>query len=158
MRRWDLINAFINACGYESYLEIGLSKGKNFNRIDCSLKDSVDPAEGKYAGSNPKYKMISDDFFEKVAPGLGYNYDLVFIDGLHISEQVDKDIHNSIRYLNANGSIVLHDCNPIDENRQKVPPIQAAWNGDVWKSVVRLRSSDSPSPYFRTWASTPVSV
>ena len=35
---------------------------------------------------------------------------------------------------------MLHDCNPTDEARQRVPRTQRAWNGDVWKSVVRFRA------------------
>ena len=37
---------------------------------------------------------------------------ILSLDGLHKSYQVKQDIHNSLRYLNPNGYILLHDCNP----------------------------------------------
>ena len=40
------------------------------------------------------------------------SFDCVFIDGLHTYNQVKKDIHNSLKYLNINGIIMLHDCLP----------------------------------------------
>lgn len=87
----------------------------------------------------PTYKMTSDQFFEQIAPGLD-KWDIIFIDGLHESHQVDKDIENSLRSLTPNGSIVIHDCNPQDEIRQRVPRESRQWNGDVWKSVAKYRS------------------
>ena len=35
----------------------------------------------------------------------------------------------------------MHDCNPLDERHQMPQRIKRSWNGDVWKSVVRLRAS-----------------
>jgi hypothetical protein len=82
--------------------------------------------------------MTSDEFFDQIAPTLNYKYDIIFIDGLHLTEQVDKDIENSLKYLNENGTIVLHDCNPSYE-LQIVPRIYEYWSGDVWKSIVKLK-------------------
>ena len=39
-------------------------------------------------------------------------FDVIFIEGLHLAEQVDRDISNALRYLKDDGFIVLHDCNP----------------------------------------------
>ena len=75
----------------------------------------------------------------------------MFIDGLHHSSQVDKDIANSLNHLTPNGTIVLHDCNPINEMRQQVPPNfdiwELGWNGDVWKSVVKFRKKYPSNNY-----------
>ncbi len=38
-----------------------------------------------------------------------------------------------------NGKIVLHDCNPQSIEHQEVPRQTGYWNGDVWKSVAKLR-------------------
>jgi hypothetical protein len=87
--------------------------------------------------------MTSDVFFETVAPTLGYKYDVIFIDGLHYAEQVQRDIIHSITYTTDSGVIILHDCNPISEMRQRVPPDfdiwEHGWNGDVWKALVWAR-------------------
>ena len=143
MKRWDLINRFIRTHDYSRYLEIGVSTGKHFKRVECRLKKCVDPAQGKYSHANPTCKMTSDEFFETVALPQGKTYNLIFIDGLHESAQMDKDIAGALACLRPAGTVMLHDCNPLDERRQTTPRIQRAWNGDVWKSVVRFRAGSS---------------
>jgi hypothetical protein len=87
--------------------------------------------------------MTSDDFFEHCAAGMTVG--VVLVDGLHHCEQVLRDIWNSLKVLEPNGTIVVHDCNPPDELSQMVPRPkgQVHWNGDVWKAIVYLRSSRS---------------
>lgn len=147
MRRNQVINFLIKKCQYSKYLEIGVAEGQHLESIKCELKDSVDPyIKNSFITSNDgpaKYKITSDDFFATIAPTLSYKYDIIFIDGLHEAQQVDKDIQNSLEYLNKNGSIVLHDCNPVTELSQRVPRASAHWNGDVWKSYVKLRMTRS---------------
>ena len=140
MMRWDLINFFTKKFNYKKYLEIGVAGGNCFHRINVESKISVDSAMGQYNGSNPTYKMTSDKFFETIAT-LEEKYDIIFIDALHHAEQVDKDIVNSLNYLNDTGTIILHDCNPSVKEHQIVPREKSGtWNGDVWKSVVNFRS------------------
>jgi hypothetical protein len=143
MKRYDLINLLIKEYGYEYYLEIGVENGDCIKEVVCKVKDSVDPYIpnnfDKLSNGYPvTHKMTSDEFFDKVAPQLTYKYDIIFIDGLHLSEQVDKDVENSLKYLNDNGTIILHDCNPANYDIQIVPRIYEYWSGDVWKSVVKL--------------------
>jgi hypothetical protein len=59
---------------------------------------------------------------------------------LHENEQVYRDVKNSLKCLNKNGSIVMHDCLPLKEEHQIVPRKSNYWNGDVWKAFVRLRN------------------
>jgi hypothetical protein len=139
MKRYDLINYLIKKFNYKTYLEIGVDGGDCFSNVTCDHKTSVDPAEGAYSHARPTYKTTSDVFFT-------YNtnkFDIIYIDGLHHSEQVDKDIENSIRCLSENGVVVLHDSNPETELCQRVPRESDYWLGDVWKSVVKYRSKNS---------------
>ena len=141
MMRWDLINFFTKKFNYKKYLEIGIATGECYYQVDINEKISVDPALDNYAHSIPTYKMTSDKFFETISNLVTKEkYDIIFIDGLHHSEQVDKDISNSLEHLNDNGTIILHDCNPLVEEHQIVPRQSRAWNGDVWKSIVKYRS------------------
>lgn len=146
--RTDLINAYIKKYGYTNYLEIGVDNGINFNAVECENKYSVDPADGDYSHAEPTYQMTSDEFFENVAPDFEKPFDIVFIDGLHEAEQVDKDIYNALNYLSENGTIILHDCNPQSECAQIVPRQQKVWNGDVWRSVVRFRLHQSKNEQY----------
>ena len=53
------------------------------------------------------YQMESDTFFEYLKEhDPERKYDVVFIDGLHKSYQVKRDIENSLRVLSPNGYIL----------------------------------------------------
>lgn len=134
MIRTDIINLLMRVNGYKSYLEIGIRKGGNFKDINAVEKDGVDPA------GNCNYVMTSDDFFKQLpADKL---YDLVFIDGLHVKDQVLKDINNSLQHLSAGGTIVMHDCNPISpKHAVSVYAGYGTWNGTVWEAWAELRMS-----------------
>jgi len=54
---------------------------------------------------------------------------------------VMKDVENSLEHLSDGGLIIMHDCNPSKEKHQAVPRISKTWNGDCWKTVVRLRAT-----------------
>ena len=141
--RHELINYLIQQYNLKNYLEIGIDNGFNYNKIICTNKISVDPASGQYSYATPTFKMTSDDFFKHKAKDCGL-FDIIFIDGLHHSDQVDKDIANSISNLSAGGFIILHDCNPLKKEDQIIPRNKPGrWNGDVWKSIVTFRNSNS---------------
>lgn len=130
MVRYEIINTLIKKHKYKTYLEIGVDNGQCFTAIDAEYKECVDPSSSYPA----THRMGSDEFFainEK-------SFDIVFIDGLHHSDQVDRDIANSIELLSDGGCIVLHDCSPSNELYQRVPRETGIWNGDVWKSITRF--------------------
>lgn len=132
MKRWELIQYIIDKKGFKSYLEIGVRKNETIGKIVCEHKDGVDP------NGQGNYKMKSDKFFLQNKNV----YDIIFIDGLHIDEQVTRDIKNSLDCLSKGGIIVMHDCNPKTVLHQQVPRVQKAWNGTVWRAYVRLRCTN----------------
>ena len=67
-------------------------------------------------------------------------FDVIFIDGLHIYEQCQKDCINSMQQLSENGIIFFHDFLPRSFF-EKVPRKQSTWSGDVWKVAVELANS-----------------
>jgi len=109
-----------------------VQNGQNLNAIECDYKTSCDP--------DPRSKahqiVTSDEFFAHHADRY---YDIIFIDGLHESMQVMTDIRNSLKFLSDGGTIVMHDCNPVTEEMQRVPRIQNEWTGDTWKAFVSYR-------------------
>ena len=127
--RLDMINYFIKKNDYKSYLEIGCDKNQIFSQITLNKKIGVDP----YSGGN--VRKTSDDFFKENVE----KFDLIFIDGLHVYEQVKKDIINSINFLKKKGVILVHDCLPDTIGKQAVPRYKMQWNGNVWKAIVDLR-------------------
>jgi len=132
--RSNLINYLIGLYGYTSYLEIGVDCGSNFERVHCAYKVGVDPAN-KY--EKLTYNITSDEFFAQNDE----KFDIVFIDGLHVSDQVIKDIQNSLNVLNPLGTIIMHDCLPNSEAAQLRERLGDHWNGDVWKAFAHYRKN-----------------
>ena len=136
--RTHLLNYLIWRYGYRRYLEIGVRHPRdNFRKIRAEHKWGVDP--------NPRrrisHAMSSDEFFEEMSREKErVAFDLIFIDGLHLAEQVEKDIDNALRFLKPRGAIVLHDVNPLSEEAQSLDyDGKKTWNGTVWKAWVRFR-------------------
>jgi len=157
MNRIDVINHLIGKKRFTKYLEIGVRYPcECFDLIQCSHKDSVDP--GVENEKNPvKYLFTSDDFFTRLESGMtdlppDFKWDIVFIDGLHISHQVERDILNSLNHLSEGGYIVLHDGNPFlyDVNYERVIEDYwgQPWNGTVWKAIYKLLCSRSDLDIF----------
>ena len=136
-KRFEIIQDFIDYNKYNSYLEIGCDKNQSFSNIRISKRIGVDPVEGG------THKMTSDTFFLKN----NLNFDIIFIDGLHEYSQVMKDIKNSLKFLNSNGVILLHDCLPRTIWNQVIPRMNSDWNGDVWKSIVHCRTMENIDTY-----------
>lgn len=140
MQRNEIINRLIQKNNYKSYLEIGIGDGGNFLNINCKEKTSVDPNPECFK-IFPTFKMTSDDFF-KVNDK---TYDIIFVDGLHTFEQTYKDIKNSLKVLNTNGTILAHDTLPPSEYHQREPEfykIGEEWNGTCWKAIAKLRMEE----------------
>lgn len=134
MRRTDIINALINKFGYESYLEVGTQDPtSNFDKINAEHKVSIDP----FPRGEVTFVGTSDEYFHSISDDT--KFDIIFIDGLHHSDQVLKDIHNSLKHLSHNGTIVCHDCLPTTELMQQREDNGGAWTGDVWKAIAGLR-------------------
>ena len=110
------------------YLEIGCFDNKAFDTVPLPIdqKIGVDPLRGG------THRMTSDDFFKDN----NLFFDVIFIDGLHTYEQCSKDVINSMKFLNKDGIIILHDMLP----RSKTEETQE-FSGDVWKVAVDLSKS-----------------
>ena len=136
--RWDVINTLLKGNPETSFLEIGTGPVgyRSIQHVLSKEKITVDPAE-----HDATYLMTSDMFF-KLWGSLGVKpcFDVIFIDGLHVREQVLKDVQNALLFLKEGGAIVVHDCSPVTEGSQRPYPVAGeGWNGDVWKAWVDLR-------------------
>ena len=168
--RIKLINQIIKKHNFTNYLEIGVYNGKCFLNIQCKRKIAVDPVfriewEFRKDTTIKKIKrklfnqyssfftLKSDDFFQQNELLLKkFDPQIIFIDGLHTYHQSYQDVLNSLEFLSKDGVIIMHDCNPLNEiqglpaNSYKdvcdlnIPNWDQTWNGDVWKTIVRLRS------------------
>jgi hypothetical protein len=148
--RTEIINFILSLFKRDTcYLEIGVrNPDHNFNQIQANIKYSVDP--GLEFEENPvDFKITSDDFFNKLDNNeilsSSIRFDVIFIDGLHLAEQVDRDIQNAMNYIKDDGFIVLHDCNPPTEWHARTnynyynSPAGILWNGTTWKAFLKWR-------------------
>lgn len=147
MHRYEIINHLIKKNNYKSYLEIGTQGDVCLREVNCILKVGVDPEPVFHSPENCNkfFRKLSDDFFCKN----NSKFDIIFIDGMHESSHVFKDVLNSLDILNDGGTIIIHDCNPLTEEAQtkainidgvwEIPHLPT-WNGDVWRAWVRLRN------------------
>jgi hypothetical protein len=140
-RRFDVINHLIEKYNLENYLEIGVFQGENIRLIKASHKDGVDPGAEGYVVPEVNYPMTSDEFFELIKDHDEIKYDIIFIDGLHHAAQVAKDLENAMKHIVDNGFIVMHDCNPVSFEAQKVPRETIAWNGDTWIAYAEFKAN-----------------
>ena len=129
--RLEIIQNIITSRKYKKYLEIGCDKDQIFSNIVIDFKIGVDPVQGG------NVRKTSDDFFKSNSD----KFDIIFIDGLHEYDQVNKDIKNSLKTLNDGGVILLHDCLPKSYFHQALPRSRMSWNGDVWKNIVESRTN-----------------
>jgi len=129
VKRWDIINKIIKRNSYTDYLEIGVRPNGNISKIEIENKTGVDP------NKPTDYQITSDKFFTQCDDV----FDVIFVDGLHLYEQVLRDIKNALQHLRPDGTIVVHDCRPKTKEAQMVPRVKGGWNGTVWKAWVELR-------------------
>lgn len=150
--RFDIINFLIKNFNREThYLEIGVRNPEvNFDKINSVNKYSVDPCI-ELKNVPVDFIMTSDTFFKKLnnneVLSSKIKFDVIFIDGLHLAEQVHRDISNSLRFLKDDGFIVMHDCNPPSEYHAsenysyRLSPAKDYWNGTTWKAFVKFREN-----------------
>ena len=161
MDRSEVIQNFIDKRKYRRYVEIGVFNGEVFFKVKAPQKFAVDPAfrfvpETKYkmmlrnfSNINAKYySKTSDKFFKEDAPDIfsRRGIDICFIDGMHEFDFVLRDTINTLKYLNDDGVIILHDCNPLTKEAEvsyeawEQRGFTGEWNGDVWKIILYLKS------------------
>lgn len=125
MHKHQLIQILIDRYQYKSYLELGCLKDENFKAIRINNKTGVDHISG---GS---IRLTTQQFFDSNHS----KFDIIFIDADHSYQGSKYDLLNSLDCLCKRGCIVLHDTLPIKPEDQNL-----SFNGQVWKTVVEMRS------------------
>lgn len=143
----EVINYLIDKHNYKSYLEIGVWQGKTFEQINIENKESCDVSDIYWYLDIPiTYLMTSDEMFAKMP--IDKKYDIIFIDGLHTEEQLDRDIINALKHLNPEGLILCHDVLPLDYFTTTEMSNTGNWMGTCWKSITKLQ--DQNISYYTT--------
>ena len=132
MNKTELINYLADHRKYKRYLEIGMhAEEDNFKHVRCAHKVRIT------SGVTGNDEEINDTRLEQT----GNKFDVIFIDGIHTEAQVLNDIDLALKYIDAGGTIIIHDCLPPDAWHQRelaeYHPGEN-WNGTTWKAVLRV--------------------
>ena len=132
--RAAIVNLLLADCPSGRYLEIGCAGDELFGAVMAGDKVGVDPARGG------THRMTSDAFFAENSEA---RFDVVFIDGLHLYDQVRRDLVNALAAIKPGGWIALHDSFPRDWLEEHVPQIvTSGWTGDGWKVAFELLETE----------------
>jgi hypothetical protein len=161
MNRLFFLKKLFRKKNFKTYLEIGVFTGRVFFSVPAHNKIAVDP-EFRFTTSKKIkkvfrrfsnlwakfYEKTSDDFFADDASNLFQKnkIDVALVDGMHEYNYALRDIENSLKFLQREGVVFVHDCNPetreasVSFEEYKKRGFIEDWNGDVWKAIVHLRS------------------
>jgi len=161
MNRLIVLKALMQHKTLRNYLEIGVFNGHIFFRIRSGFKVAVDPdfafdntrKAGKlflnpYNFYNQYFQKTSDDFFANDAASVfaKEKVELALIDGMHEYEFALRDVENTLLHSKENCVLILHDCNPLTKDAAcsfrewNDRHFTGTWNGDVWKTILHIRS------------------
>lgn len=135
------------------YLEVGVQRGRTFDRVEAADKVAVDPdflfdhVAAERANPRAAYHQVtSDEYFGSII-GADELFDVIFLDGLHTFEQTLRDLTNALAHLQPDGVIVIDDVQPPTylasiSDRESFLTVKEwlgvqrkAWMGDVYKLV-----------------------
>ncbi|WP_198369862.1 class I SAM-dependent methyltransferase [Roseomonas rosulenta] len=162
------VNALAARIGARRYLEIGVQRGHTFRTVEIAERVGVDPrflfdTEAVADATTTLHAMTSDRFFAEAAGTKPF--DIVFIDGLHVFEQVVRDLTNTLAWTGWHSAILIDDVMPTDvyssipvqrdalRFRREAGGRGGQWHGDVFK-IAFLIHDFFPSLDYRTIVGT----
>ncbi|KCZ87958.1 glycosyltransferase [Hyphomonas johnsonii] len=120
----------------KNYLEIGVRHGRSL-ALSRGQAVGVDPDPDLKVPLPPSAEIVqqeSDVFFELGShPVLKAKPELIFIDGMHLFENVLRDFMHAERIASSGAVIVIDDVLPNLPEQATRERNTRVWTGDVWK-------------------------
>ena len=142
--KYKIINFFGENYGYQAYLEIATSTtGHYFSKIDRNIFSTTQRLlyniSSEYSdGLGVDYAKTSLDtssLFNELQT-LGKKYDIILVDPYHTYECSLRDIENAFKLLNDHGVIIVHDCNPKNNNWTSPTYKVGGWMGQTYLAFI----------------------
>jgi len=141
LRKSDLLNALATKRDYRTYLEIGTSfTGNEFGRVtspNLSIRHRL-AYWCAHAADKDAATLRRDDLL--LDPGKfmagSAKYDLIFVDSFHTYECSMRDLLLARALMAERGTIVVHDCNPFDEDLASPTYRPGPWCGATYAAFI----------------------
>ncbi len=127
-----------------TYLEVGVRDGRSL-ALSRARSVGVDPAfaiDVELDGDLALARTTSDEYFARPDPLAltgGRQFDLVFLDGLHLFEVVLRDFRHAERLSTPWSVIIVNGVLPRKPSQARRSPVSSNWTGDVYKLTGVLR-------------------
>ena len=127
-----------------NYLEIGIYEGSSLSLARCPSV-GVDPdyrIAGELQSPAELFRMESDAFFadtDTCQRLFSADFELAFIDGMHLAEYVLRDFINVERHVSPSATVVIDDVLPEQHVMALRDRQFNAWCGDVYKLLLILQ-------------------
>ncbi|MEZ0471430.1 class I SAM-dependent methyltransferase [Luteimonas salinilitoris] len=153
VKRKDAVQGLLSLFDRPRYLEIGVNRGETFHDVIAHEKVAVDPkflfdvdrARTTVQGAT-YHEVTSDEYFGSIVRP-EERFDVIYLDGLHTSEQTLRDFMSAILFLREDGVILIDDVRPptyvaslpnrknFFKVRQFLGSDKKSWMGDVYRLV-----------------------
>jgi len=151
--RAAVLKRLTNLYAEPRYLEVGVANGHTFDRVPATRKVAVDPTfrfdHEAMQAANPGteyHEVTSDAYFAEIIDP-AEQFDVIYLDGLHVGDQTLRDLQNALLHLQPQGVIVIDDTRP-PSHLAAIPDLADfhtvrtwlgstanPWMGDVFKVV-----------------------
>ena len=137
---WSIAKGLKGSGGLKNYLELGIKKGSNFNKIAPFAEKAyaVDIQESSYRRIKDNKNLIwycgtSQSFLSSYE---GEPFDLIFIDADHSHKSSLEDFKLASKVLREGGIILLHDVYPPGDEF-----ISREYCGDTYKTALWIKEN-----------------
>ena len=126
----NVVNYLVEQNNYKKYLEIGVWDGRVFNKVVCDFRCGIDKRVKISYTTSDKIKLMDIESSEFFAQN-NETFDIIVLSRKNSFESIKQDLNNALKILSENGTIVINNCNPTEDDVEK--------NGEAYKVVTELR-------------------